>query len=157
MVYLDSDVLINFLVEQNPQKHKQADGLFSSIARKDALFMSFLVLQEIAFVLGKLNVPAREIAIKLNELLLLNPYTYGSDEYRRAIFLAQKIGFYNFNDCLHTAIAETHCAELITYNKSDFVKIQPLTSLKISILWLYSQKQMVQLDFTPHPYKPQIR
>jgi|GEM_PF-3590350 len=34
------------------------------------------------------------------------------------------------NDCLHTAIAERHCDELYTFNKSEFKKIARLSKLK---------------------------
>jgi len=134
MVYLDTDVLINFLVEQNVSKHTQADEIYREVTRREELFISFLVLQETAFVLGKLNVSVEEINLKLSGFIILNPYSYNLKNYKRAFLFAEKIGFQNFNDCLHTAIAEEHCNELITYNKSDFTKLQSLTSLKITIL-----------------------
>ena len=134
MIYLDSDVIINFMVEQTPQKHRQAEELFSEITKREELFTSFLILQETAFVLGKLNISPGEIKAKLSGLLMLKPYSYELRDYNRAIFLAEKVGFQHFNDCLHTAIAEVHCIELITYNKADFLKLKTHTSLRISIL-----------------------
>jgi predicted nucleic acid-binding protein len=47
---------------------------------------------------------------------------------------SEQIGFRQINDCIHTAIAEKHCTELITYNKKDFSKIAKLTSINIKIL-----------------------
>ena len=91
-------------------------------------------MQETAFVLGKLNVSVEEIYTKLSGFISYNPYAYNLRDYKRAFSLAAKIGFQNFNDCLHTAIAEEHCDELITYNKADFSRLQSLTSLRITIL-----------------------
>jgi len=96
--------------------------------------MSFLVLQEISFVLGKLNLPVVEIKAKVNALALLRPYAYQLEEYHRAVYLAERIGFQHFNDCLHTAIAEKNCTELFTFNRSDFSKIRSYTDLKIRLL-----------------------
>ncbi len=134
MIYLDTDVLINFLVLQNPDKHDLAGRIYQKTAREESFFMSFLVLQEISFVLGKLNLPVVEIKAKVNELSLLQPYAYQLKEYHRAVYLAERIGFQHFNDCLHTAIAERNCKELITFNKSDFSKIRPYTDLKLTLL-----------------------
>ncbi|WP_342083321.1 type II toxin-antitoxin system VapC family toxin [Dyadobacter sp. OTU695] len=134
MIYLDTDVLVNFLVVQNPDKHDLADSIYQKTAQEQSLFMSFLVLQEISFVLGKLNLPVVKIKAKVNALALLRPYAYQLDEYRRAVNLAERIGFQHFNDCLHTAIAKKNCTELFTFNKSDFAKIRSYTDLKIILL-----------------------
>ncbi|MHA4738637.1 type II toxin-antitoxin system VapC family toxin [Dyadobacter sp. MSC1_007] len=134
MVYLDTDVLIHFLVEQSEEKHIQSDKIYQEVSRSGSLFMSFLVLQEASFVLSKLNVPVNEIQLNLNPMLSFNPYSYRLEDYRRAIVLAEKMGYQHFNDCLHTAIAERYCDELITYNKADFTKIRGLTTLKITLL-----------------------
>lgn len=59
---------------------------------------------------------------------------YEAFHFERAIELAQKVGFQNINDCLHTAIAESYCTELYTFNSSDFKRIQDHTNLIIHIL-----------------------
>lgn len=132
MVYLDTDVLVNFLVEQDRDKHKLAGRIYERVSRDGSIFMSFLVLQEASFVLGKLNVPVAEIRTKVNALSLLRPYAYQLEEYSRAVDIAERIGFQHFNDCVHTAIAEKYCKELITFNKADFSKICLHTDLKIT-------------------------
>lgn len=66
--------------------------------------------------------------------MTLTPLTYNKVTFVRAIELANRIGFSDFNDCLHVAIAEEHCTELYTYNARDFGRIQPLTTLTIHIL-----------------------
>lgn len=134
MIYLDTDVLVNFLVQQNVDKHDLAGWIFEKASEEGSIFVSFLVLQELSFVLGKLNVPAPEIRANVNALALLQPYAYHLREYHRAVYLAERIGFQHFNDCLHTAIAERNCDELITFNRSDFSKIKLFTDLKITLL-----------------------
>lgn len=134
MLYLDTDVLVNFLVQQNLDKHNLAGRIFEKASEEGSIFVSFLVLQELSFVLGKLNVPAPEIRANVNALALLQPYAYHLGEYHRAVYLAEHVGFQNFNDCLHTAIAERNCDELVTFNKSDFSKIKSFTDLKITLL-----------------------
>lgn len=60
---------------------------------------------------------------------------FNVEMFARALHLAQQIGFKNINDCLHVALAEAHhCTELVTYNRKDFARLQPFTSLKINIL-----------------------
>jgi predicted nucleic acid-binding protein len=83
----------------------------------------------------KLQQPLVSINQAVEKLLLTNPVGYDLSSFRRAVQLAQQLGFKNINDCLHTAIAETqNCVELVTYNRKDFVRIEPLSSLKITVL-----------------------
>jgi predicted nucleic acid-binding protein len=57
-----------------------------------------------------------------------------SQFFARAIELANQIGFKDFNDYLHTAIAEQYCTDFYTYNREDFKKIQNHAVLNIHIL-----------------------
>ena len=75
-----------------------------------------------------------EITEKLEVFWSGNPVDYNLDLFKRACFLAEIVGYQHINDCLHTAIAELHCDELLTFNQSDFKRIQKHTSLKIRIL-----------------------
>ena len=93
-----------------------------------------LTLQEAAFVLSKLGLERFEIIEKLSIFNILNSINYTFQEYLRAIEIANKVGFQNFNDCLHVAIAENYCNELLTNNKSDFNRIKNFTSLTITFL-----------------------
>jgi len=78
-----------------------------------------LSIQETGFVLAKLDQPIAFIPLV---------------EFTRPMELAKVIGFKDFNDCLHTAIAEQHCSDFYTCNYRDFKRIQPLTSLNIHFL-----------------------
>ena len=44
------------------------------------------------------------------------------------------IGYKNIYDCLHVAMAEKYCNEIITYNKKDFKNIMDLSDTRITIL-----------------------
>ena len=134
MIYFDTDVLIHYLIEQDSAKHQQAIRLYQEVSENEQFFISFLCLQEVAFVLAKLKIDPVKIDSMINDLRLQTHVNYGADEFLRGKELAREIGFQNISDCLHTAIAETHCQELYTFNKSDFKHIQQHTKLKITIL-----------------------
>jgi predicted nucleic acid-binding protein len=134
MIYLDTDFVINYLIVQDKVSHKNAFKKFELLKNQSQIFISLLTLQETAFVLNKLRMEAFKINEFLEglELYVFTNYTF--QEFQRAKFLANKIGFQSINDCLHTAIAESHCKELYTFNKNDFGKIKNYTDLKINIL-----------------------
>lgn len=133
MIYFDTDIWIHSLVNQDAEKHEQANEIIESNSKQGYL-ISTLNYQEILFVLGKLKVSADEIESIASDLFQLNAVSYSLKEVKRASHIAKQIGFRQINDCIHTAIAETHCNELITYNKKDFSKIAKLTSITIRIL-----------------------
>lgn len=134
MIYFDTDVLIHYLIKQDPAKNQQAIQHYRDASEKGLFFISLLHLQEASFVLAKLQVDSADIDSMITGLLPHATINYDADHFTRAKELAKKIGFQNTNDCLHTAIAETHCQEIYTYNKSDFKRIQKYTKLKITIL-----------------------
>lgn len=134
MDYIDTDVLVHSLVDQNEQLHLKAIDLIDEMNNANRFFISWLSIQEVGFVLAKLNQPAAFINSKLDALTSTLPVSYGVAEFKRAMSLAGAIGYKNFNDCLHTAIAEQHCTDLYTCNYKDFKYIQPHTFLKVHFL-----------------------
>lgn len=133
MIYFDTDILIHAIIEQDELKHIQSKRVFYECLDFKTISISLLSVQEVAFVLGKLKTPVSVIRDKVNDFLALKPHNLASYHYQRAVELAYTIDFQNFNDCLHTAIAESYCTELYTFNKTDFEKIKPLTSLKVTV------------------------
>ncbi len=133
MIYLDSDFIVNCLIIQNKERHRIARKKYDSLIQKDELFISLLTLQEVSFVLSKIAMPIYQISDKLEEIEPYARQNYTLLEFGRAKEIALKVGFNNINDCLHTAIAETYCDELYTFNKKDFERIKPLTTLEVSI------------------------
>lgn len=134
MIYFDTDVLIHLLIPQDQRKHEKAKAIFQSAAEKDNFFLSFLCLQETAFVLSKLGQKVDDIVSGLSTFLAFEPVGYHASEMTRAIELAKLVGFQNINDCIHLAIAENHCSTIYTFNKADFSKLTRLTDLQIVIL-----------------------
>jgi len=134
MDYFDSDFLIHSLINQNSDLHIKANDIIERMITNNRFLISWLNIQEIGFVLAKLNQPVSLISSKLTSLIKKTPVQYGENEFNRAIQLAEIVGFKNFNDCLHTAIAEKHCSDIYNCNYKDFKRIEPHTSLNIHYL-----------------------
>ncbi|MCP9768989.1 type II toxin-antitoxin system VapC family toxin [Lacihabitans sp. LS3-19] len=134
MIYLDTDFLIHYLVIQDKEIHRIVNKKIKPWLESEKVFISLLTMQETSFVLSRLNFDSFEIIEKINQIERFGNINYSKKEFERAKFLASKVGFNSINDCLHTAIAESHCKELYTFNKKDFEKIKNYTDLKINIL-----------------------
>jgi predicted nucleic acid-binding protein len=134
MDYIDTDVLIHSLVNQNATLHLRINDIIEEMIIRNRFCISWLSMQEVGFVLAKLDQPVSFISSKLESLMLSSPVQYGESEFSRAMKLAEIIGFRDFNDCLHTAIAEKSCSDLYTCNYKDFRRIQPHTFLNIHFL-----------------------
>jgi predicted nucleic acid-binding protein len=134
MIYLDTDFIINYLVVQNKDSSRIAKKRFEAILDQRKIFISLLTLQEISFVLAKLRMDSYRINDYILSIEKYVNVNYTFIEFKRAQDLASKIGFQNINDCLHTAIAESHYKELYTFNRKDFEIIKNYTDLKIIIL-----------------------
>jgi predicted nucleic acid-binding protein len=133
MIYLDADFLIHFLINQDKEKHRFVTKRFKTLIENQTCFISLLTLQEITFVLSKLQYDSFEINEMIEKMEFYTQHNFSLVQFQRAKELASKIGFQNINDCLHVAIAELYCKELYTFNKNDFERLKPLTSLSIQI------------------------
>ena len=134
MIYIDTDVLINAYVVQSEGKNKQANEVIEQSNEGDSAAISTLSVQEMLFVLERLRIDREDIDTAYNEVMRLQPLAYDIGILRRSVDIAKHVGFRNINDCIHTAIAESHCTELITYNKSDFRKIREFANVRVTIL-----------------------
>ena len=134
MDYVDTDVLVHSLVNQNENLHLKIIDIIDKMIAGSRFSISWLSIQEVGFVLAKLDQPAIFIKSRLEALISSAPLIYGDIEFARAMELAAVIGYKNFNDCLHTAIAEKHCTDFYTCNYKDFKSIQPHTLLTIHYL-----------------------
>ena len=134
MIYIDTDVLIHAYVVQDVAKNRQANQLIRQANANDIAVISTLTVQELLFVLAKLSIEDEVIHSIYNEILQLEPLAYDTAVLQRAYDLANRVGFRNINDCIHTAIAESHCTELVTYNKIDFSKIKEFAMVRVTIL-----------------------
>ena len=134
MIYIDTDVLIHAYVVQDVHKNRQANEVIEQANTNDIAVISTLSIQEMLFVLERLHVDDEEIEIAYNEFMQLEPIAYDIEILRRSFSIARHVGFRNINDCIHTAIAEAHCTELITYNRRDFIKIKEFAQVSVTIL-----------------------
>ena len=134
MIYFDTDVLVNAWVMQDPEKHRQSGELIERAGASDTAIISTLSVQEMLFVLDRLRVGAQQTHAAYEALMKLQPVAYGTENLERAVDIAEIVGFRNINDCIHTAIAETHYAELITYNGQDFNRIRNHARVAITVL-----------------------
>ena len=134
MTYIDTDVLINAYVVQDRTKNRQANEVIEQVNEGDSAAISTLSVQEMLFVLERLRIDREDINTAYNEVMRLQPLAYGIGILRRSVDIAKHVGFRNINDCIHTAIAESHCTELITYNESDFRKIREFAKVRVTIL-----------------------
>ena len=134
MIYIDTDVLIHAYVVQDVHKNRQANEVIEQANTNDIAVISTLSIQEMLFVLERLHVDDEGIEIAYNEVMQLEPIAYDIEILRRSFSITRHVGFRNINDCIHTAIAEAHCTELITYNKRDFIKIKEFAQVSVTIL-----------------------
>lgn len=134
MIYIDTDVLVHAYVDQDIEKYKQANEVIKRADSNGTAVVSTLSVQELVFVLAKLNTAVEDIDRVYNAVMQFEPLSYDGPVLRRAYSIAKIVGFRNINDCIHTAIAERHCTELITYNRRDFRRIGEVTKIRVTIL-----------------------
>ncbi|PHK14785.1 hypothetical protein VF12_40765 [Nostoc linckia z15] len=136
MIYIDTDVLVNFFViqKQAPQLHPIAIKAVKQATDKGLLFISIHSLNELGFALAKCGENRDTITSYVSSLYAADPVSVTLDHLKRATQIAYKVSFYHTSDCLHTAIAEQYCDELITFNGSEFNLIRHHTKLKITVL-----------------------
>ncbi|RYC68804.1 type II toxin-antitoxin system VapC family toxin [Spirosoma sordidisoli] len=136
MIYIDTDVLVNFFViqKQAPQLHPIAIKAVKQATDKGLLFISIHSLNELGFALAKCGENRDAITSYVSSLYAADPVSVTLDHLKRATQIAYKVSFYHTSDCLHTAIAEQYCDELITFNGSEFNLIRHHTKLKITVL-----------------------
>jgi predicted nucleic acid-binding protein len=134
MIYFDTDVLVHFVINQDEIKHSVAKKMVIEAVQNGQFTLSMLSLQEWLFVMAKLSVSTEIIERNYTIFKRFATLPIDMETFERGHDLASQIGFRHINDCLHTAIAEKHCFELLTYNQNDFKKIEKLSSLKVTIL-----------------------
>ena len=134
MIYIDTDVLIHAYIIQDERKHRQANELVEAAVSNAGVVISTLTIQEALFVLERNRVASERVLVIYDALMQMQPIAYDVDNLQRAVNIAKKVGFRRINDCIHTAIAESHCTELITYNRRDFNRIRSFAAVDIRIL-----------------------
>jgi hypothetical protein len=104
------------LVRQDISKYRIAQKVFDKIISSGKLKVSFLTMQETAYVLHRLGLEKHDIESTLTTFLTFEPVSYEVPEMQRAISLCKNVGFQ------------------YTFNKSDFRRIARLSKLKVVLL-----------------------
>ena len=136
MIYIDTDVLVNFFVKQKRSEHLHpiAIKVMEETTDKGLLFISVHSLNELGFALAKCGEDRDAIISYVSSLYAADPVSVTLEHLKRATQIAYKVSFHHTSDCLHTAIAEQYCDELVTFNGSEFNLIRYHTKLKIRVL-----------------------
>ena len=120
MMALDTNVLVRFLVEDDPLQSRAAQRLVKkAIQAKDVLFLSDLVLVETVWVLGRSYRLARDEIGKILQILLSAQHLRfeSTDRLSRALRAYQR-GKGGFADYLIRELARDHgAAEVATFDR----------------------------------------
>lgn len=134
MIYLDTNVLVYSYISPDDQKQVVSSQLIETLIRENNLLLSPLVMQELIFVLNKLQLTNPEISDiielfkkycrrNINKKLVLDAYE-----------LCLKVeNLKHINDAVHLKFAEKYAAKFITFD-NDYNKFKPFTSIEIEIL-----------------------
>ena len=136
MIYIDTDVLVNFFIIQKraPHLHPIARKAIEQVTNQGLFFISVHSLTELGFALAKCGEDRDAITSYVSSLYAADPVSVTLEHLKRATQIAYKVSFHHTSDCLHTAIAEQYCDELITFNGSEFNLIRHHTKLRITVL-----------------------
>jgi predicted nucleic acid-binding protein len=134
MIYLDTNVLVYSYISPDDQIQIVSGQLIETLISENNLLLSPLVMQELIFVLNKLQLPKPEISDiielfkkycrrNINKKLVLDAYE-----------LCLKVeNLKHINDAVHLKFAEKYAAKFITFD-NDFNKFKSFTSIEIEIL-----------------------
>ena len=134
MVYLDTNVLVYASVTQDEAKQRTSIDLIQQLVKTDALVLSVLSLQELAYALAKIGVPYSDIQDDIDFYLQFVSKPMNTAIFQQAFdlaFSARKLTA--LNDAVHLSYATHHATKLITFDK-DFSAFQAHTHLPIQIL-----------------------
>lgn len=134
MLYLDTNILVYSLVNQDVDKMHTSQALINQSIADSSLILSPLSLQELAFTLAKLVVPKNTIVDSFNvfKSFVKNEIDAALCDSAFQLALSSNM-LINFNDAIHLKFAEQHASELVTFDRG-FRKFDEHTSFRITIL-----------------------
>jgi len=121
VIALDTNVLVRFLVEDDPEQSRQAKALVQrAIAGNSPCFVSEVVVCEVVWVLGtSYQVGREEIARVLRQLLRARHLTFSDGERLSRALNAFDSGRGDFADYLIRETArETGCESVATFDRA---------------------------------------
>jgi predicted nucleic-acid-binding protein len=120
VIALDTNVLVRFLVEDEPEQAARARALVkAAVARDEPLFLSTVVMSELAWVLDRAYGFDREqIAAAVEALLAAPPFAVERAESVEAALLAYRRGRAGLPDYLIRQVAiEMGCRSTVTFDR----------------------------------------
>ncbi len=121
MIALDTNVLVRFLVEDDPVQSRQAKAMMARAVRDDGqYFVSEVVVCEVVWVLaGSYRVGRKEIAAILRQLLRARHLTFSEGARLWQALGAYDSGRGDFADYLiREAARESCCEAVVTFDRA---------------------------------------
>lgn len=134
MLYLDTNILVYALVNQDSQKMLASQARINQCIADSSLLLSPLSLQELAFTLAKLNAPQNTIKDSFNVFKAFVAHKVDMTLCDSGFQLALATNMLrNINDAIHARYAEQYASKIVTYDQG-FRKFATHISIPIDIL-----------------------
>ncbi|HKJ97926.1 MAG TPA: PIN domain-containing protein [Desulfotignum sp.] len=134
MHYLDTNIIVYSVVNQDPRKMEVSQSIIRDLFEKDKLLISPLNLQELIYTLSKLKIDMERIE---QTYFLFQQFCKNEIDKTlidSAFKIISRLNFgKNINDVIHLTFAEKYCTKLLTFDK-DFKILKQFSSLDIQIL-----------------------
>jgi len=134
MHYLDTNIIIYSVVNQDPRKMEVSQSIIRDLFEKNKLLISPLNLQELIFTLSKLKIEIERI----KQIYFLFQQ-FCQNEIDKALVdsafeIVSKLDFgKNINDVIHLKFAEKYCTKILTFDK-DFNLLKQYSAIDIQIM-----------------------
>lgn len=134
MHYLDTNIIIYSVVNQDPRKMEVSQSIIRDLFEKNKLLISPLNLQELIFTLYKLKIEIERI----KQIYFLFQQ-FCQNEIDKALVdsafeIVSKLDFgKNINDVIHLKFAEKYCTKILTFDK-DFNLLKQYSAIDIQIM-----------------------
>jgi predicted nucleic acid-binding protein len=134
MLYLDTNILVYSLVNQDSGKMLASQALINQSIADSSLILSPLSLQELTFTLAKLDVPRITIVDSFNVFKAYIKHEIDAELCDSAFQLALSSNMLlNFNDAIHMRFAERYASKIFTFDKG-FRKFGGYVSIPVEVL-----------------------
>lgn len=134
MHYLDTNIIIYSVVNQDPRKMEVSQSIIRDLFEKNKLLISPLNLQELIFTLSKLKIEIERI----KQIYFLFQQ-FCQNEIDKALVdsafeIVSKLDFgKSINDVIHLKFAEKYCTKILTFDK-DFNLLKQYSAIDIQIM-----------------------
>jgi len=134
MHYLDTNILVYSVINQDPFKMEQSQAIIHDLFAKQSLLLSPLSLQELIFTLSKLKISKADIEKAYLLFREFCEYEIDRDIIDDAFKISAELSFgRNINDIIHLKFAERYAVDLSTYDK-DFNALKSHSTVNIILL-----------------------